>query len=191
MPSLSLQDQALRELGRTVYNYQKFEAVLKALIAQTNVYGSGDEFLRNFEKLQSSTSGQTLGALVNRLADTLYGPSKEIPEPDDISKDPYLPSECRIVFTSKLDLEEHIEKLKSVVLARNTLIHHTIGQLKLDSDDACQSFIADLKQQNDNLKPFYEEFQHTLTHSSPINAISIFEQIENHRRTKKQQTSEN
>lgn len=161
MSSLSLQDQALKELGRTIYNYQKFEAILKALISRSNVYGSGDEVRRNFEKLQGSTSGQTLGALVNRLADTIYGPSKDIPEPD-VSKVPHFAFESRTLFASEAARDTHIEKLKEIILARNLLVHQSIAQLKLDSDTACEAFIDDLTLQNKRLAPFLKEFQQKL-----------------------------
>ncbi|PQJ29661.1 hypothetical protein [Rubritalea profundi] len=163
MSSLSLQDQALREIGKTIYNYQKLEKLLKTLIVHTNVFTIDGNAQEVFDDLRKSHSMQTLGNLVTRLFDTLYAPSKESPKHRG---DSTFSLQIRTVFATEEGLEAHKEKLQSILLSRNTLIHQTLGDLDIHSPEACEALIKDLEAQNKAFTPVYMEFADTLAEFS-------------------------
>lgn len=152
------------KLGRLIHSYQKFEKLLKRVIAHSNVFGEGDEFAENLRKFQTATSGQTLGSLTTRLFDTIYGPSKEIPEPAHIDQS-FTSFEMRIVIEDSQLLDKQRTRFQKVVEDRNTLIHSTLDTFNADSESDCQVLIDELDRQGEQLIPLYEEIQRLLKNS--------------------------
>jgi len=161
MPSPSLQDQAYMKLGRLIYSYQKFEKLLKMAVAQSTVSGTTKEIESILKKLHSATSGQTLGAIANRLFDTIYGPPAEEPDPDKVQL-PHITMQIRRGCDDPDFLERERKKFQAVVEDRNKLIHCTLATFNFDSDVDCQRLIDELDRQLEQLRPLYKEIQDTL-----------------------------
>lgn len=161
MPSPTIQDQAYMKLGRLIHSYQKFERLVKFLVAQSNISGKDGEVEKNLRKRHSASDGQTLGSITNRLFDTMYGPSEELPDSDNINL-PYFAFESRVGFNDPADLDQKREQYQAVVADRNTLIHST---LSLDSDEDCEALIEELDRQREQLTPIYKELQDHLKHT--------------------------
>lgn len=159
-----LQDQAYMKLGRLIHSYQKFEKLLKVVVAQSNVYGTKDELEKNFKKLQAATSGQTLGSITNRLFDTIYGSPKEVPEPASYEQ-PFISMGIRVVVEGPEVLVQKRKQFQAVVVDRNTLIHCTLTTLDFESETDCQILINELDRQLEKLRPVYKEIQYLLRHS--------------------------
>lgn len=177
MPSPSLQDQAYMKLGRLIHSYQKFERLMKFVVAHSSISGQHDELEENLRKQQSATDGQTLGSITNRLFDTIYGPSEEPPDPDNVNL-PFFAFELRMGFDDPNMLERKREEFQAVVADRNKLIHST---LNLESDEDCQALIEELDRQREQLIPIFKETQDHLKNTIEfVKSIAANPELLNH-----------
>ncbi|MES2686248.1 MAG: hypothetical protein V4706_05455 [Pseudomonadota bacterium] len=153
LPSLSpnpavqeIQPQVQRKLGRVLILIQQYEALLKAMIIESEIEvkvdaDGGAAAVDAFRKKRMEQyRNMTLGMLVRELHETFLRTS---PLPDDDSEPVLCPGK------DPLRLRHHIQlapekaalieaDLQSLVTLRNSLVHHFIQQFDIFSVPGCQ-----------------------------------------------------
>jgi len=149
-----LRDVALRQIGRNLVNFQRFERMLKLVIVQSDVRGCASKLAKVHRDRAKDTDRKPLGWLLEEFFKTVYSNGS----PNDGS-----PNELDEVWMSisvridsdKDSIRNRKRELSELVTERNWLIHCSLADLDLDSVESCKKLISLLDEQDDRLKPHY------------------------------------
>lgn len=135
-------DAALREVGRTVVNFQRLEHNLKLAARLRPLHGSVLKVERDLQKQTEKAASMTLGAAIQAWVVAING--------DRIIGD-YTPDlfDVTVQMTFSIGLNEenlsaHASALDGLLKARNALIHVDLARFEWDSPASCDRLIAEL-----------------------------------------------
>jgi hypothetical protein len=148
-------DQTLRKVGRNVVNFQRLEAVLKALLLTSGAEGTLSDFQQRQAQRARLIKRQSLGNVATGFHQMVYGPNT-----NDVPDHP--PSDGWLSVSFQLEAEPSIAKekkraLSALVRERNRLIHKELANLDLDSIESCALFCEKLDSQNERICNQLEE----------------------------------
>ena len=153
-------DQAYRKIGRNIHAFQRIEAVIKFLIARSQLEGPLDHLHDVREKNDKKVLKATMGGLVEPLFSQIFA--------DDSPENLRLEGLDRawISMTYKLEADKgYVQdkklKLKKLVSERNRLVHQMIGPLDINSAESCLRLCEELDAQYELIKPEYDDL-HTI-----------------------------
>jgi len=142
----SSKDEALREVGRAVVNFQRLELLLKALAkfqSRAGLISQLEQQLKiHNDRASRYTLGQAVGSWLRMLGEELL--DKELP---DAPSEPVL----SIAFSLELEAdtkEAHADALSRLLKERNDLIHGELIAMDWNSTEQCQNLIVRLESQN-------------------------------------------
>lgn len=143
---LNPKDAALKNLGRTIINFQRLEQHVKALATIQPFNGSISKVQRDRERHIKKTLGFTLGTAINTWVETLNGGRPSQP----LVKDPVeITMQGRIQFDFDPEMKaRHAQQLRELLEYRNELIHGKRLALNWDSDSECEALFAELDEWN-------------------------------------------
>ena len=146
-PRENTRDEALRRIGRNVVNFQKIEMLLKLLVICGSAEGTVESFEWKQTKASESIRKKSLGQLTDALHKDIYAPAL------DLDYEPADPTKISMAFRLKLEVDAETAnaqkaELKALVAERNRLIHHELGSVDFESDEACRGLIAKLDEQD-------------------------------------------
>ncbi len=143
---LNPKDAALKNLGRTIVNFQRLEQHVKALATIQPVNGSISKMQRDRDRHIEKTLGFTLGAAINTWVETLNGSRANQPFVEDLFE---FSMRGRIQFNLAPEMKaRHAEQLRELLEYRNELIHGKRLALNWDSDSECETLFAELDDWN-------------------------------------------
>jgi len=140
--TLTPRDNALKNLGRTIVNFQRLEHCLKLLAKLRPMNGTISKIQRDLEKHAEKTSGFTLGQAINAWLETLDGYGPDQPVVKDLF-DVTLKSEIEIDIAPEIKAV-HAEQLRSLLTDRNGLIHGGLVEFDWDSPGECKDLAGSL-----------------------------------------------
>ncbi len=143
---LNPKDAALKNLGRTIVNFQRLEQHLKVLATIQPVNGSISKMQRDRDRHIEKTLGFTLGAAINTWVETLHGSRPSQPLVVDMFD---IAMQARIQFDFDPDMKAlHAQELRKLLEYRNELIHGKRLAINWDSDSECGTLFAELDDWN-------------------------------------------
>ena len=143
---LNPKDAALKNLGRTIVNFQRLEQHVKALATIQPFNGSISKVQRDRERHIEKTLGFTLGAAINTWVETLHGSRPSQPLVADMF-DITMQGHIQFDFDPEMKAR-HAEQLRELLEYRNELIHGKRLALNWDSDSECETLFAELDDWN-------------------------------------------
>ncbi|MDP2347861.1 MAG: hypothetical protein Q8N34_09055 [Gammaproteobacteria bacterium] len=143
---LNPRDAALKNLGRTIINFQCLEQHVKALATIQSFTGSLSKIQQDREKHIKKTLGLTLGQAINSWMETLHGSRPSQPLVADMFE---ITMQGHVQFDFDLETKaQHAEELRELLEYRNELIHGKRLALNWDSDSECETLFAELDDWN-------------------------------------------
>ena len=143
---LNPKDAALKNLGRTIVNFQRLEQHVKALATIQPFNGSISKVQRDRERQIEKTLGFTLGAAIKTWVETLHGSRPRQPLIADMF-DITMRSHIQFDFDPEMKAR-HAQQLRELLEYRNELIHGKRLALNWDSDSECDTLFAELDDWN-------------------------------------------
>lgn len=141
----------LRRVGRNVVNFQQVEYLLKHLNAHAALHAPASELASQLEKQIASVHRSTMGELAGRMVSNVLQQQAEQQSPDEIDE-PWF----GFRFTVETDTEfvdRHDKEMRTLVDARNDLIHHFLPRWQAAVDGDADSALTYLDAQlNDTLR---------------------------------------
>ena len=152
----ALEDDVLRKIGRNMMALQQIEALLKALLTQSNVRMGLAEVLVQQTKRNDAIAKQTLGMLVKQF-------TSEVLAPEDAAASDAV-GECLapyVTFSYSIQAEEafvvqRTVALKLLVDERNELIHHFLPKWSRKSLKSGNEVSLQLDQQHARISVEFE-----------------------------------
>jgi len=138
----SWKDLALKEVGRTVVNLQRLEHNLKLAARLGPLEGVLPKIQRDIEKRVERASTFTLGQAIQAWLVAAHSEPTEIGGTQDL-----FDGSMQITISLVPDVavrSAHGAALKSLLEARNSLIHGGMANVCWDSPEECKKLIADL-----------------------------------------------
>ena len=153
-PVEAARDDVLRKIGRNVVNFQKMEAMLKALNAQQSVSGSLRELQTLATRAKRAVAKQPMGPLVDAFVKHAFSGAPE-------ASGGAVQEEAEVSFSFRIESNEVIAKerkraLRAVVAERNKLVHQWLAELDPGSRDSCLRLSAELDEQHARVMPEFE-----------------------------------
>jgi hypothetical protein len=156
-----LLDEVLRGIGRNVLNLQKMEGMLKFIVSSTGKVGSTTDLAQPIQDLERSIKKrrdiirtQTMGALVNKLSETLQASKAD--QGGTAGSDVGFSIEISFTFENEDYTNQLSQTLKGIVEERNDLIHNRLISFDRKSVESCRELIGELKEQHARIEPQYE-----------------------------------
>ncbi len=143
---LNPRDAALKNLGRTIINFQRLEQHVKALATIQPLSGSISKVQRDHERHIEKTLGFTLGAAINTWVETLHGSRPRQPLIADMF-DITMQGHIQFDFDPEMKAR-HAQQLRELLEYRNELIHGKRLAINWDSDSECEALFAELDEWN-------------------------------------------
>jgi hypothetical protein len=140
-------DEVMRRIGRNVVNFQMVEAILKHLNAHASLHGPASQLATRMEEQRAAEHKKTMGELVGRMMSKVLQPQQEHETPDEIDE-PWF----GFRFTVETDaqfIDQHDKEMRSLVDARNELIHHFLPRWYSAVDGDFEAALAYLDAQRD------------------------------------------
>ena len=138
-PTLELQRDVQRKLGRCLLRLQQYEILLKALVAHSDIAGSPTELQAVRDAQVASAHKKTLGTLVGMLTERHLALADDCDSTEDPPQDDSgLWFQFR--FRVGLDASQHtatIAALKELVDLRNELVHHFLQRFNIWEQQGC------------------------------------------------------
>ena len=145
--TLTPRDNALKNLGRTIVNFQRLEHCLKLLAKLRPMNGTISKIQRDLEKHSEKTSGFTLGQAINAWLETFDGYEPGQPVVNDLFE---VTLKGEIEFNIAPEIKAaHAEQLRSLLIDRNGLIHGGLVEFDWDSPDDCRKLASSLDELNE------------------------------------------
>jgi hypothetical protein len=145
-PADTSKDSALREVGRTVVNFQRLEYNLKLAARLGPLQGTFQNIREDTARRQKRAESSTLGHAIQAWL-KYYDGSEAVdawtPDLFDFS--------VRMTFTLESDVESreaHAAALSALLETRNHLVHTRLARFPWDSPAECESLIGDLASVN-------------------------------------------
>ena len=133
--------EVVYKVGRNVLLFQQMEGVLKYLVSHGSMSGTRSELFLKHEKQKQAVSRRTMGTVVRNFLDGI----EPAPEPEELT-------EAFISFKFETDVTESMRaEIEQLVAERNTLIHHFLEDIELDSVASWQEASARLDLQEERL----------------------------------------
>ena len=156
------QQKVQRLLGRCLLQLQRYERLLKFIVAHYQLSGSVDTLEANRAKKIQSTSTTTLGNLVGEFLGS-YVVSEQVADEDSPTTDlsDELPSVSFQMTTqlSNADFAQMKSDLSELVKMRNNLVHHFIDAHDLWSVEGCHGAQDALNLAYDRINQHYDQLQ--------------------------------
>jgi len=147
-------DDVLRKIGRNVVNFQKMEAMLKALNAQQSITGSLGELQVLLASARKAVAKKTMGPLAEAFVNSVFSAAPKVREPVD-SREVAVSFSFRIE-ADQLIAEERKKALRAVVAERNKLVHRWLAGFDPHSKESCVQLSAKLDAQHASVMPEFE-----------------------------------
>ena len=137
-PTLEMQRDVQRKLGRCLIRLQQYEILLKALVAHADIAGPPTELQAVQDAQLACTQKKTLGTLVGMLTERHLTSADE----DDGTEEPLGDGGIwfRFRFNLGLDANQHqatAAALKELVDLRNELVHHFLQRFNIWEPQGC------------------------------------------------------
>lgn len=137
-PTLEMQRDVQRKLGRCLIRLQQYEILLKALVAHADIAGPPTELQAVQDAQLACTQKKTLGTLVGMLTERHLTSADE----DDGTEEPLGDGGIwfRFRFNLVLDANQHqatAAALKELVDLRNELVHHFLQRFNIWEPQGC------------------------------------------------------
>lgn len=147
-------DEVLRKIGRNVVNFQKMEAMLKALNAQQSISGSLRELQTLATRTKKAVAKRPMGFLAEAFVKHAFSVAPE-------ASGGAVKEEAEVSFSFRIESNEAIAKerrkaLRAVVAERNKLVHQWLAELDPGSRDSCLRLSAELDAQHARVMPQFE-----------------------------------
>jgi hypothetical protein len=160
-PIEAVRDDVLRKIGRNVVNFQKMEAMLKALNAQQSISGSLSDLHALATNARKAVAKKTMGPLVEAFVNSAFSAA---PEPREHA----VVKEVAVSFSFRIEANEAIAKerkkaLRAVVAERNRLVHRWLPEFDPHSKDSCLRLSAELDAQHARVAPEFEALKSIFT----------------------------
>jgi hypothetical protein len=142
-------DAALREVGRTVVNFQRLEHNLKMLARLGPLEGTLAKIQRDFERRAEKAGSFTLGQAIYAWLEAI-----EIDRPQATRIDDLFDPTFRCTFSIGRDSEvrqAHGETLKALLEIRNNLVHRGLVKFDWKSRCDCESLVEVLTDLNESI----------------------------------------
>ncbi len=143
---LNSKDAALKNLGRTIVNFQRLEQHVKALATIQSFTGTVAKIQQDRDRHIKKASGFTLGQAIGFCMETLEG-NRPVP--------PFVPDLFDISMQGRISFElegqykdSHAQELRALVEYRNELIHGQRLAINWDSDAECDALFRELDDWN-------------------------------------------
>lgn len=146
---LAAKDAALREVGRTVVNFQRLEHNLKILARLGPIEGTLSRIQRDFERRTEKADSFTLGQAICAWLEAI-----EIDRPQAIPTGDLFEPTLRGTFSIGRDSEvrkAHGETLKALLAIRNNLVHGGLVKFDWKSRCDCESLVEVLTDLNESI----------------------------------------
>lgn len=144
-------NEVLRKIGRNMILFQKFEYLLKYIVANGNFSGPASEIEKLKKQQNKAISKQTMGALVGKYLENT--------NPDYVEEESEAneSTEAFISFTFRIECdaiyyETKKETLARVVAERNELVHHLLPLFNPKSLESCKQLLDKLDRQHNKVK---------------------------------------
>jgi hypothetical protein len=140
-------DEVLRRIGRNVVNFQQVEYLLKYLNTHTGVNAPASQLAARWKRHAETVHKKTMGDLACKLVDNVLAQPTEDEFPGEIDE-----VWMGFRFSIETDAEfvdRHDKEMRSLVDARNDLIHHFLPQLDSALAGDTDSVLAYLDAQRD------------------------------------------
>lgn len=158
-PVDELRAEALQKIGRNVVNFQRFERLLKEILAKSHLQGDPADPLKIFSQREESVSKLTLGILVGEFVRSVHSTDSQFDSeainPPKNYEGSWFAVGSRVIL-EEADLAELKMALRQVVDDRNELVHQRLATVDLNSIEACQDLIEELDEQYERLKPHFQ-----------------------------------
>jgi hypothetical protein len=121
------------------------EAMLKHLNAHASLHGPASQLATRIEEQRAAEHKKTMGELVGRMMSKVLQPQQEHETPDEIDE-PWF----GFRFTVETDaqfIDQHDKEMRSLVDARNELIHHFLPRWYSAVDGGSEAALAYLEDQ--------------------------------------------
>ena len=152
----AIRAEALRKVGRNIVNFSKIEALLKGLLAISQLVGNGqkisEQLLRNKTRLRK----QTLGFLVEEFYKIFFGDASQSEPIQDFSDEEFSWS-LKVTYDNPDFFKLQKRAFKRIVTERNRLIHQDLARFDTNSIEDCHNLITVLDEQNLRLLAQLEE----------------------------------
>ena len=149
-----------QKIGRNVLLFQQMEALLKHLLACSNISGPFDEIANILEKRGASVDKQTMGYLVEQFKRNVLSGAQEVsPAAEEIIQG-WVTSIFQInVEVGSPEHQSLEESMTSIVQKRNALIHQLLPILDLSSIDGANTAIQYLDEQHQQILPTFTQLK--------------------------------
>lgn len=152
--TVAQQSEVHRLLGRCLLHLQKYERLLKAMIATQQFSGTPEAFLEVLEARKAEASGKTLGVLIGRLMSEYI-----TKEGEELAADTPEPHDGLPNFGFRIQLNLPAESFSSIkadlrdlVKLRNGLVHHFIERHDLGTVAGCLHAQEELARANTGIE---------------------------------------
>lgn len=162
---MNLEDSAnevLRKIGRNMILFQKFEYLLKYIVANGNFSGHASE-IENLKAQQAkAVSKQTMGTLIGQYLENSNPDYEEEQSESNGLTEPFMSftfrTECDSIY-----YETKKEALARVVAERNELVHHLLPLFNPKSLESCKQLGDKLDRQSTKIKKEISELRSMAT----------------------------
>lgn len=158
-PVDELRAEALQKIGRNMVKFQRFERLLKEILAKSHLEGAPADLLKIFSQREESVSKLTLGILVGEFVRSVHSTDSQFDseaiKPPENWDGSWVAVGSRVIL-KEADLAELKNALSQVVADRNELVHQRLATVDLNSIEACQDLIEELDKQYERLEPHFQ-----------------------------------
>ncbi|MEO8186419.1 MAG: hypothetical protein ABI580_03540 [Burkholderiaceae bacterium] len=138
-------DEVMRRIGRNVVNFQLVETMLKHLNVHSSLHGPASQLATRMDEQRAAVDKKTMGELAGMMMSKVLQPQQERETPDEIDE-PWF----GFRFTVETDaqfIDQHDKEMRSLVDARNELIHHFLPRWYSAVDGDSEAALAYLEDQ--------------------------------------------
>ena len=137
-------DQAFRNIGRNLTNFQMMESMLKFVVTNATFSSAASEAHENFNLHAKKVRATSLGKLVEAFPKSLNG---QADEPPDGAQLPWVSFSVSSTALPPETLRELRIALRRIVRDRNHLVHHMLADIDHSSIEAWDILNEELEQQ--------------------------------------------
>lgn len=127
----TLKQEVLRRIGRNILLFQRVEALLKHLVAHSDILASPGEVRVELERRKGAVENNTLGTIIGKFFETVLNTSRPMPSAEQLEQ------KFHFRFTLDFNDPDFIEArkayLKTVVDSRNELVHCMLKRTDADT----------------------------------------------------------
>lgn len=156
-----LKDLALKNIGRNVLYFQKFEGMLKLLLSQNNFRSPMAKIDESLEARKTKFENLSLGILTKEYFKSISKNGEDMYDyPEDIDE-PWISFSFSIEHGEDI-LAQQKAAFKFLVNERNRLIHQMLIKFDPDSFESCEALLNELEKQHIMIGKEYKKLQSIL-----------------------------